>query len=217
MSRLTNLVGTAAGLLLLSPLVAPRVLAFPYTANVEQHRIYSELPIDRSVKALVFRADATMLGSPLGRARALNQDIFLTNGGWRWSWLALSSRRAFALSKPVTENIIVNRSNPARNVVENGLDVGGQRTLDGTLVHEMTHGAIRAHLGTFADWNYPADIREGYCDYVAGSGSLSDRQARTLEGRGSDAPALHYWRARKAVEAALARNGGSVDALFAER
>jgi hypothetical protein len=79
----------------------------------------------------------------------------------------------------------------------------------------MTHGLIRAHFGLLADWKYPAELREGYCDHVAGSSSLTDRDARMLELAGKEIPALAYWRGRKKVEGALAANHGDVDAMFA--
>ena len=79
----------------------------------------------------------------------------------------------------------------------------------------MTHGLIRARFGITSDWRYPAWLREGYCDYVAGGGSLTDAEAARLLSTHHDHPALVYWQGRKRIEAELARNGASVDALFA--
>ena len=215
-SRWINLGALAAVVVGLSPLAAPQLLAFPYAVTIGRHRVYSEAPIDPRLAQLVKAADATVTASPLGSARAANQPIFLTNGGWRWTWLTLQNRRAFAITRPLVETIIVNRSDVGGDVVENGRAIAGRRSLHGTLAHEMTHGLIRAHFGPGADATYPAELREGYCDYVAGGGSLSDADARKLEAQGRFVPALTYWRGRKKVEAALAANHGNVDALFAE-
>jgi hypothetical protein len=126
----------------------------------------------------------------------------------------LTSRGAFAISRPGSEVIIVNRSNAAADAVFTPRRVGGKRALSATLAHEMTHGAIRRHFGILADWRYPAWLREGYCDYVAGGGSLTDAQAKALMESGTPHSALVYWRGRKRVESELQRNGGSVDGLF---
>jgi hypothetical protein len=171
------------------------------------------MPLTHEAARIVAAADALAAKSPIADHRA-NRPIVLTEGGWRWTWLTLTSRGTFAITRPLTENIVVNRSDFAANAVFNGGEIGGRRTLSGTIAHEMTHGAIRRHFGLLADMRYPAWLREGYCDFVAGGGSLSDAQARELIAAGSKHPALTYWRGRKRVAAILQRNGGSVDALF---
>jgi hypothetical protein len=116
------------------------------------------------------------------------QHTFLTDGGWRWSVLALTSRTAFAFSRAPFETIVVNRSDPLNDNAFRPAEVGGARSLTGTLAHEMTHAAIRAHFGPFADFRYPAWLREGYCDYVAGGGSITDEEARVLMREHPDQP-----------------------------
>ena len=204
----------AAVIIFLSPVAAPQLLAFPYSAKLGQHRIYSETPISPHLSAIIGDADSRAATSPIGLPDA-RQPIFLTDGGWRWAWLALTSRSAFAISRPLFETIVVNRSDHSKDAVFRPAAVGGRRTLSGTLAHEMTHGAIRAHFGAMADFRYPAELREGYCDYVAGGGSLSDEEAAQLVKSDPGHPALKYWRGRKRIEADLKRNGGNVDALFA--
>jgi hypothetical protein len=111
--------------------------------------------------------------------------------------------------------VIVNRSDVAHDAVANGAAIAGHRTLHGILAHEMTHGLIRAHFGILADYRYPAELREGYCDYVARGGSISDGDVLKLQRSAPSAPALVYWAGRKKVAAALAANHGNVDATFA--
>ncbi len=203
------------GLLLVSPIAAPQLLAFPYSGQIGAHRVYSEAPVTPEVQRVVARADALASRSPIA-VQPADTPIFLTQGGWRWAWLTLNWRGTFAITRPLTENIVVNRSNAAADAVYNGGQSGGRRTLSGTIAHEMTHNAIRRRFGQLADFKYPIWLREGYCDYVAGGGSLSDEEARRLIAAGSKHPALEYWRGRKRVTAILQRNGGSVDALFAD-
>ena len=202
-------------LLLVSPIAAPQLLAFPYSGKLGAHPVYSEAPLTPELRRIVAVADALAAKSPIA-VRPADTPIFLTSGGWRWTWLTLTSRGAFAITRPLTENIVVNRSQGASDTVVNGAKIGGERSLSGTIAHEMTHKAIRRHVGLFADFKYPAWLREGYCDHVAGGGSLNDEDAWGLIAAGSNHPALEYWRGRRRVANILQRNGGSVDALFAE-
>ena len=197
-----------------SPAFAPKLLAFPYSAEIEGHRVYSETPIPARLEALIVEADRRAAASPIAQAKR-DQPIFLTQGGWRWTWLTAQVSGSFAITRPVTEAIVVNRSDPSRDLVFTRREVAGETSLTRVLAHEMTHGAIRAHFGLAADWKYPTWLREGYCDYVGGGTSLSDALASQLIAKHQDHPALVYWRGRKQVDAELKRNGGSVDALFA--
>lgn len=206
---------TAAGLFIFSPLEAPQLLAFPYSRQIGPHRVYSEEPITRSVAAVVSNGDALARRSAIAEP-APHQPIFLTRGGWRWRWLALTASDAFAFSRAFSEVIVVNRSEPASDAVFTSRQVGSKRALSATIAHEMTHGAIRSRFGVLADWRYPAWLREGYSDYVAGESSLSDKVASQLIANGRSHPALVYWLGRKRVETELERNGLSVDALFAK-
>jgi hypothetical protein len=206
-------IGTT-GALLVSPVFAPQLLAFPHSAKVGHHMVYSERQIDAATITVVHRADALVARSPL--PTKADQSIFLTEGGWRWRWLTQSgSDGPFGISRPVLETVVINRNDPAADAVFRRAQIGGKRALSGTIAHEITHGAIRRHFGFLADKVYPQWVREGYCDFVAGDSTLSNVEAAALERTDPHHPALIYWRAQKRVEAELARNGGSVSDLFA--
>lgn len=113
--------------------------------------------------------------------------------------------------------MVANWSSIDRNTVWN--DRGPtSRTLSGVIAHEKTHILIRDRYGFAASVYWPRWLIEGYCDHVAGESTLSDRQAARLVAAGRAPRALFYHQARKRVVAALAANGGSVEALFeAER
>ena len=196
------------------PIAAPQLLAFPYSAQIAGHRVRSVEPISSTTVAAVAEADRKVARSGLGGARPSDQPIYLTGGGWRWRWLSAPDGGAMALTRAVNEAIVVNRLDETGQFVRNGRKLGGQRRLDGVIAHEMTHGSIRAHFGLMADLRYAQRLREGYCDYVAGGGSLSDAEAEALLRSGTSHPALPYWEGRKQVESTLARPGQSVDSLF---
>lgn len=198
----------------IAPIYAPQLLAFPYKASSPVGTVWSVEPLDPAMlesAAMVARARlaTTPLAGPDER-----RPIFVTDGGWRWLWLAPASQGSFAISRPLTKAIVINRTDPATGLITNGATVGGTRQLGTVLAHEFTHGLIRRHYGVVAAQQFPAWLTEGYCDHVAGESSLSDAQAADLERRGVTHPALPYYHGRKRVAAILAANGGDVDALF---
>lgn len=206
----------AVPLALVAPILAPPLLAAPYRERIGQHVVRSVEPITPAVRAAVADADRRVALSPSGRFRAPDQSIFLTGGGWRWTWLAGSAQGGFGVSRAFNEAIILNRADGATARMRNGAAIGGERALAGVIAHEMTHGSLRARFGFAADLLYDAELREGYCDHVAQESSLSDAEARALQQRGAQHPALIYWSGRKRVAAEMARPGASVDRLFAE-
>lgn len=114
----------------------------------------------------------------------------------------------------IHENVVVNRSDFRSDTVFDGTDMANPRSLSGVIAHEQTHTLIRRRYGLLADRIYPFWVREGYCDHVARSSTLSDAQARDLRSRGIETSALAYYDARRRVEDALRSNGGSVEDLF---
>lgn len=201
--------------LLIVPTFVPAMLLFPYRATSGTLTVRSEQPIDQSaLDRIAARSAALVTASPLARPSE-PRNVFLTNGGWRWTWLAIRYRNAFAVSRPFTEPLIFNRSDLGRDKLYNGTPAGATRTLSGVIAHETCHGLIRRRFGVTADHTKPTWLREGYCDYVAKESTLSDADAKRIAVSDPEHPALVYHAGRKRVAAELARNGGDVDALFA--
>lgn len=207
-------IGIAFALLVASPLRAPRLLAFPYEAQVGADRVYSSVPLKpTALAAILGRANRLAAASPLASGTE-GREIYLTDGDWRWKWLAATSGGAFAFTRAFSNAVIVNRADLAGDRVFNGAAMGGERPLSSVIAHEKCHGMVRRHFGVVREQTAPLWLREGYCDYVAGGSSLTDAQADQLEASGSRHPALPYVRGRQKVAALLAANGGSVDQLF---
>ncbi|WP_242182417.1 hypothetical protein [Sphingomonas sp. CARO-RG-8B-R24-01] len=212
--RVQGGIAIAAAVLATVALV-PEVLAFPHRQAIGDTIFYAEQPLPATMPALLARSDAMLRHSALYQP-GYGRRIFLTDGGWRWRLLALSSSGAFAFSRPFGDVIVVNRSDPTHDLVFNGQAIGGRRALSDVLAHERTHALIRARYGLLADLRYPAWLREGYCDVVSGGGSLSDAQAAALEAEHRAHPALLYYHGRKRVDALLRAAHGDVDRVFAE-
>lgn len=198
------------------PLFAPRLLAFPYSEQIGADRIWATAPISRPALAKVL-ADANhrVAASPLARG-AEGRDIYLTDGGWRWLWLANSARDSFALTRPMGEAVVVNRTDLATATVANPAGGNRTRTLPAIIAHEKCHGMLRRHFGLTVDFLKPQWLREGYCDHVAGESTLDDAEAARLLAERRSHPALPYYLGRRKVEAGLLANGNNVDRLFDE-
>lgn len=211
----TGLMIGAPILLLASPLVAPQLLAFPHYAEAGDSQVWSETPIDQAaLERVMTRAEALVSASPITRDREPRR-IFLTDGSWRWLWLANVHRGTFALTRFGGQNLIVNRPDLAADRIVNNRKVGGSRKLSSVLAHEITHGVLLHHFGPIAMLSQPRWRVEGYCDHVAQESALTPEEVARIEARGEKHPALLYYHGRKRIEAALEANGGSVDALFA--
>lgn len=215
MRRAARVVGGALLLIAASPLVAPQLLAFPHYAEAGDSRVWSETPIDQAaLDRVVARSEALVAASPIAREHE-GRRIFLTQGGWRWLWLANTSRGAFALTRHLGTNLIVNRGDLADDRVVNNRAVGGERRLSSVIAHETTHGMLLDHFGPLLTVTRPNWLTEGYCDHVAQESALSDEDVARLEATGEEHPALLYYHGRRRVAELLASNGGDVDALFA--
>lgn len=206
-------IGSAAGLYLIASLLHPPLLLFPHKRMVGTTAVYSESPIPDEIEGVVGRADTLVRTSPLFTPDVLERPVYLTNGGFRWGLLTMGSK-ALAISRPVVETIVVNRSNVSSDQVWNSVDSFPARDLSGVIAHERTHALIRQRFGLLGSRLYPTWVVEGYCDHVSGPGSMSDETAAELVAKGRRTPGLYYYESRKRVERELEANGGSVDELF---
>ncbi len=207
-----RIAGSFAGFLVLllgSATFAPQLLAFPYSADFGDTRVYSETPIPPEMGRVLARADALLAQSPLDQPE-MPRTLFLTDGGWRWTLLALSSRGALALRRPFRDAIMFNTSDVARDRI--GVD--GARSLSGVIAHETTHILVARHLGELRALGLPTWKSEGYADYVAQESRLSDGDYQRLRASGAFHPAMVYYEGRRRVAEILGRNGNDVDALL---
>ena len=212
MSRGIRLALFAALIVVLSPAFAPQLLAFPSVVRSNGDTVYSVAPIDQgALDRVTARANALVLASPLAAASEPRK-IFLTDGGWRWMWLAANQSSSLAISRPLSEAIVINRSDPGADRMNSAF---GLRTLSSIIAHEKCHGLERRAFGLSSDFGKPGWLREGYCDHVAQESTLTDAQAHQLQQAGQKPRALIYWEGRKRVESALAANQNDVRALFA--
>lgn len=133
----------------------PQLLLFPHHRFVGGVSLYSEAPIPDEAKGVVERSEARLHTSALSTRDETFKPIFLTDGGWRWKALSLGAGGAFALTRPSTEAVVINRSDFRSDRVWNGAPIAGERNLSGVIAHERTHTLIRRHFGVLSDRAYP--------------------------------------------------------------
>ena len=97
-----------AFLLLLAVAVvhAPQLLAFPYEQRIGTVTVYAERPIDPRIGSELARAEGLLRASPIYTG-SLDRSLFLTDGGWRWRFLAIQSPDACAFRRPFSSAIIL--------------------------------------------------------------------------------------------------------------
>lgn len=212
--RIAKLLLTVLALTFVATRFFPETLIWPYKTKIGDTQIYSEQPIAREMASVLAQSDALLRNSQI-YSDGYGKRIFLTDGGWRWKFLALNVAGALAQSTSVTEAIVINRSSISANWVRNGNAIGGERALSSVIAHERTHGLIRARYGLFASRFQPVWKREGYCDYISGATSLSAAQVAELKRRGERHPAIVYYEGREKVRQILEVEGKTVDQLFA--
>jgi hypothetical protein len=210
--RLINGIFAIIGFLVASIICAPQLLAFPHHADIGETRVYSEAPLNvAAMRTVLARADARLATSPIYR-EPVGTRVFLTEGGWRWRVLALTAGDSVGFTRPwsdlISGAVILNRSDVASDTTNS------IRSLSGTIAHERTHIMVRRHLGLMAGIALPNWISEGYADHVAGEPDVNHPAIARLRAVQPDHLVFFYIAARRRVEAALAANGGSVDALL---
>ncbi len=211
--KMSRLLGLAAVALVVVN-YAPEALAFPYHQRVGRFSVYSDAPPGPNLPAVLAHADALVAAGPIPDALPAKR-LFLTDGGWRWRVLTLNASGAFGLTRPLSNAIVVNRSDVAADRFVDGRAVGGRRTLSGVVAHETMHLLLGRRYGAVRMAMQPSWKTEGFADYVARESSLSDADVARLRAARQDHPALLYYEGRRKVAAALA-GGETVDALFAD-
>lgn len=219
MTPLLRRIATVASVVLVAAaagtIAVPQVLAFPYYAESQGSRIWSETPLPQPmIDAVMARSRSLVTASPIADPAGEQRDVFLTRGGWRWTMLALQNRRSFALSRPINNAIVINRSDVVRDRMDN-VPGGSSRSLSSIIAHEFCHGMERRRFGFVrSDILASQRLREGYCDHVAQESTLTAADVARLRAEGRTHPALPYYEGRLEVVRTLAANGGDVDALF---
>ena len=143
-SRTYKIANRAVGLVLLlwvAVTVSPKLLAFPYHAQIGDTLIWSEAPIAPHMKDILGRSDALLRKSGV-YSDGYGKSIYLTSGGWRWKLISVRSSNGFAISKAFTENIIINQSDIATDKVFSS-------AAEGRTAHFQTQSPMKERMVCF--------------------------------------------------------------------
>ena len=153
-------------------------IAFPQYlfANDISHdkfKVYSRQPLDENINKVLNAAEARLVKSAIYDESEARK-IFLADSYGFYAFLSNVSFRSFANTVPLLDNILVNRSDPERDLVFTNRAVRNQRSLSGVIAHEVTHHFIRKKFGvTRTLVSIPKWKNEGYCEYIAGDTSIT--------------------------------------------
>ena len=134
--------------------------------------VHSHLELDKNIFSILDSVESSINCSELHKTKAEKYNIYLCNDFFEYFFYAPAIAHSFACSNPLTNNIILSKSNVLHNIVERNSGENSFRTLSGTIVHEITHLFIKNHLGLIKYLNIDTWKNEGYSDFIAKEGSF---------------------------------------------
>jgi len=194
----------------------PQVL-FAHEISYGNFQVYSSEPMDQQINAVLDKVDARLATSGIN-TRAVKPKVFLTNNFTLYRVLSLfldanSFGKGFAALP--TENIFINKSDLARDLVFRRAPANNQRSLSGVIAHETTHFLVRKRFGYWRNLTAPAWKREGYAEYVAGGSTLDyETGVRMWKANPKDDTGYQYFKYYLLVKYLLDQEKLTVDDLF---
>ena len=148
---------------------------FAYQTTHNNFKVYSREPLDRNIHAILDGVEAKLSASGIND-KGLKPRIFISNSHGLYAFLSLYvGRSSFAKGFPVipTDNVFINRSDVAGDLVFRDAQSNRERSLSGVIAHEVAHLLVREKFGYLKNLTLPTWKQEGYGEYVAG-GTLLD-------------------------------------------
>ena len=150
---------------------------FAYETTHNNFKVYSREPLDPNIHAILDSVESRLSASSIND-KGLKTRIFISNSHGLYKLLSLyvggnSFAKGFAALP--TNNVFVNKSDVARDLVFRDAQEYRERSLSGVVTHEVAHLLVREKFGHFRNLTLPAWKQEGYSEYVAG-GTLLDQE-----------------------------------------
>jgi len=198
------------------------LLSFPHPlfAHVTNHNnfaVYSRVPLDEHVYAVLDRAHLKLTASPL-YILDVRPNVFLTGSTRFYTSLSLnvggnSFGKGFAALP--TRNVFINAHDLAGDLVFRDAPSNNMRSLSGVIAHETTHLLIRKRYGYWRNLTMPDWKKEGYAEYVAGGSTLAHESGVAMwKARPDDATGYQYFKYFMLVKYLLEHERITVDDLF---
>lgn len=197
-------------------LIFPQPL-FAHEVSYKNFKVYSREPLDDSVYAVLDKVEARLATSEINTPE-VKPRVFLVNGFRLYSFLSLYvGGNSFGKGYPLlpTENVFVNKSDAARDLVFRNASTNSERSLSGVIAHEVTHFLVRKRFGYWRNLTMPAWKKEGYAEYVAGGSTLPYETGVALwKQNPADGTGYQYFKYYMLVKYLLEHDRLSVDQMF---
>jgi hypothetical protein len=194
----------------------PQVL-FAHEISYKDFEVYSREPLGQEVYAVLDKVEMRLAASPIND-QGLKRRIFLTNSYGVYATLSLylggnSFGKGFAVLP--TNNIFINKSNLAKDLVFRDAPANNERSLSGVIAHEATHLLIRRKFGYLRNLRMPAWKKEGYAEYIAGGSTLAyETGVKMWRANPRDGAGYQYFKYYMLVKYLLEHDKLSVEDLF---
>lgn len=169
------------------------------------------------MNAVLDRVQQRLAASPIN-STDVKPKIFLTNSLRFYSTLGLYiGGNSFGKGYGVlnTNNIFINKSDTANDLVFRNAPDDNQRSLSGMIAHEITHLLIRKRYGYWRNLTMPTWKKEGYAEYVAGGATLDyETGVRMWKTNPRNGASYQYFKYYMLVKYLLEHDPLSVDDLF---
>jgi hypothetical protein len=147
---------------------------FAHNVAYKNFKVYSREPLDENIYKVLDDAQARLSKSSIYDGE-INRRVFLTNGFGMYAFLSSkTSFRSFASTALGIDNIYVNKSDAANDLVFRNRPENNSRSLSGVIAHEVTHLFIKKRVGYARNvLSLPTWKTEGYCEYIAGDSTIT--------------------------------------------
>lgn len=152
---------------------------FAHDVKYQSFHVYSRQPFDRGIYKVLDDAETRLSKSTI-YDREVSRQVFLTNSQGMYTFLSNKAFRSFANSVPLINNIIINKSDVAHDLVFLNRPQHNNRSLSGVIAHEVAHLFIRKKVGVLRASLMPTWKNEGYCEYIAGDTTISFEEGVNL-------------------------------------
>jgi hypothetical protein len=170
--------GTALLVAYLLTICFPQYL-FAHKVTYSKFQVYSRGPFDQSIYKVLDDAEARLSKSTIYDGDA-SRRVFLTSSHGMYTFLSNKAFRSFANSLPLVDNILINKSDSAHDLVFLNRPEHNQRSLSGVIAHEVAHLFIRKKVGVLRASLMATWKNEGYCEYIAGDTTITYQEGVAL-------------------------------------
>ncbi len=194
----------------------PQIL-FAHETSYKNFEVYSREPLDNEVYAVLDKVETRLAVSPINDQK-LKPRIFLINSYGLYATLSLyfgssSFGKGFAVLP--SNNIFINKSDLAKDLVFRNAPANNERSLSGVIAHEATHLLIRKKFGYLRNLTMPAWKKEGFAEYVAGGSTLAyETGVKMWKANPGDGAGYQYFKYYMLVKYLLEHDKLSVEELF---